>query len=60
MTILPFTASHSMRMFDLPVHHTDPFDRMIIAVAISENLLLIGGDEHFSAYEPQGLPVIWK
>ncbi len=31
--ILPFTADHAFRMFELPAHHRDPFDRQIIAQA---------------------------
>ena len=60
MTVIPFTPAHAHRMFGLPLHHREPFDRMIIAVALSENLLLIGGDGEFAKYKAQGLSVIWK
>lgn len=59
-TIIPFKPSHAMRLFDLPLHHTDPFDRMLIATALTEKLPLVGGDEYFPAYKPEGLQVIWK
>src|ERR1700677_5213633 len=36
--ILPFTADHAFRLFELPAHHRDPFDRQIIAQALSENI----------------------
>ena len=49
-----------MRLFDLPLHRTDPFDRMSIATALVENVPLVGGDAYFAAYKPQGLSVIWK
>src|SRR4029077_7702539 len=34
--ILPYTVDHAFRMFDLPRHHNDPFDRQIIAQALCE------------------------
>ena len=41
--ILPIQASHLHHLLDLPLHHRDPFDRMIIAQARSENLTVVGG-----------------
>ncbi len=60
VTVLPFAERHALRLFDLPLHHTDPFDRMIIATALCENLPLVGGDEKFPAYKTEGLSLIWK
>jgi PIN domain nuclease of toxin-antitoxin system len=57
LSILPFTADHAFRLFDLPQHHYDPFDRLIIAQALSEEIPLISSDRKFSLYE--GLQVIW-
>jgi PIN domain nuclease of toxin-antitoxin system len=57
MTILPFTNTHAHRMFKLPLHHREPFDRMIIAVALEENLPVASGDGQFRKYS--GLRVIW-
>ena len=34
--ILPYSADHAFRMFGLPRHHGDPFDRQIIAQALCE------------------------
>ncbi|RYE28967.1 MAG: type II toxin-antitoxin system VapC family toxin [Sphingobacteriaceae bacterium] len=34
----------------LPLHHKDPFDRLLIAQSISENFTLISLDQHFQAY----------
>jgi PIN domain nuclease of toxin-antitoxin system len=31
LRILPYTSVHAYQFFDLPIHHNDPFDRMIIA-----------------------------
>ena len=40
---------------DLPFHHKDPFDRMLIAQAISENLTIITEDQYFKSYEAKVL-----
>ena|ERR1700757_1357674 len=56
-TIVPFTPQHAYRMFALPLHYRDPFDRMIIATALTEGIPLIGGDREFRKYK--GLKVIW-
>lgn len=60
MTVIPFTACHAQQLFDLPLHHREPFDRMLIATAIREKIPLVGGDARFPAYEQYGLSVIWK
>jgi PIN domain nuclease of toxin-antitoxin system len=54
---LPFTADHAYRMFELPLHHRDPFDRQIIAQALSEKIAVVTPDEKFRLYS--GLKVIW-
>lgn len=41
---------------DLPYHHKDPFDRMLIAQALRGNFSVIGIDENFDAY---GVRRIW-
>jgi PIN domain nuclease of toxin-antitoxin system len=58
LTIIPFTPEHAYRLFTLPLHHKDPFDRMIIATALSEDIPLIGGDRIFKKYA--GLKVLWR
>jgi PIN domain nuclease of toxin-antitoxin system len=45
-----------MLMFDLPLHHRDPFDRMLIATALSEAVPIITADVEFKGY--RGLKVI--
>ena len=55
--ILPFTAEHAFRLFELPIHHRDPFDRQIIAQAFSERVPVVTSDEEFRSYE--GLKIIW-
>jgi PIN domain nuclease of toxin-antitoxin system len=48
--ILPFTADHAFRLFNLPLHHRDPFDRQIIAQSLHEMIPLITSDRKFSLY----------
>ena len=55
--VLPYTAEHAYRLFDLPLHHGDPFDRQIIAQALSENIPVVTSDEKFSLYK--GLRILW-
>lgn len=57
LRVLAYTAEHALRMFDLPVHHADPFDRQIIAQALCENIPVVTCDETFRLY--QGLKVVW-
>ncbi|MBS1165352.1 MAG: hypothetical protein H6R00_1377 [Proteobacteria bacterium] len=47
---LPVTAVHAAAVEDLPPLHADPFDRMLIAQAISEPLRLISHDARVAAY----------
>ncbi len=48
---LPLSARHAAKAGALPRHHDDPFDRMLIAQAQSEELTLITRDRAFRAYE---------
>ena len=57
LTILPFTAEHSLRLFGLPAHHGDPFDRILIATALAEDVPVVANDREFKKYK--GLRVIW-
>ena len=50
MTILPVSFKHTKQLLDLELHHRDPFDRMIIAQSITENLTIISKDKNFSLY----------
>jgi PIN domain nuclease of toxin-antitoxin system len=47
---LPIRAVHAALVRSLPDIHRDPFDRILIAQAISEPLKLLTVDEHFAAY----------
>jgi PIN domain nuclease of toxin-antitoxin system len=57
LTVLPLTAEHSFKLFGLPAHHSDPFDRMLIATALAEDLSIVARDSEFKKYK--GLRVIW-
>jgi len=48
---LPITVEHTVRTGLLPLHHRDPFDRMLIAQAQIEGLAVISGDAAFDPYE---------
>jgi PIN domain nuclease of toxin-antitoxin system len=47
---LPVTLSHALRAGRLPLHHTDPFDRLIIAQAGLEDLTIVMRDRAFRPY----------
>jgi len=53
---LPLEAGHAARLRNLPWHHRDPFDRMLIAQAQVERLTVVTADPQFSAYEVDLLP----
>ena len=50
LTPLPFSARHSVRVAQLPRHHADPFDRALVAQALSESLTLITHDTALAGY----------
>jgi PIN domain nuclease of toxin-antitoxin system len=47
---LPLTATHARQVALLPWHHRDPFDRMLVAQARAENLILLTADNGVTAY----------
>lgn len=55
LTELPITSEHGERAARLPPHHRDPFDRMLIAQAQLERLVLVSVDEAFSFYDVEVL-----
>jgi PIN domain nuclease of toxin-antitoxin system len=57
LRLLPCTADHALDLFDLPLHHRDPFDRLIIAQALAENIAVVTCDPQFRLY--RGLAVVW-
>jgi PIN domain nuclease of toxin-antitoxin system len=53
--ILPIDRLDLNRYLTLPLHHRDPFDRILIAQAIEHDLVLVSADESFRAYLVQQL-----
>jgi PIN domain nuclease of toxin-antitoxin system len=53
---LPVTAAHAWQVGDLPQHHRDPFDRLLVAQAIIERLPIVSADARFNEY---GVDVRW-
>ncbi len=51
MTELPVTVRHGLAVGQLPMHHRDPFDRLLIAQAQCEGLTIITADRAFAAYD---------
>jgi PIN domain nuclease of toxin-antitoxin system len=57
LRVLSYTATHAYALFDLPLHHRDPFDRQIIAQAVAEDIPIVTSDKVFRRY--RGLKIIW-
>ena len=53
---LPIGFGHAGRVSDLPPHHQDPFDRMLVAQAQSEGLTLVSHDRRLAPYD---VPILW-
>jgi PIN domain nuclease of toxin-antitoxin system len=49
--ILNLTPEHGLGIADLPLHHRDPFDRLLIAQARSEGLTIVTADPYFERYD---------
>ena len=47
---LPLTVDHAHRLAELPPHHRDPFDRMLVAQAIDERLTIVTRDPDIPRY----------
>jgi len=48
---LPITHAHALQVGELPQHHRDPFDRLLIAQAQIEGLPILTSDRQFAAYK---------
>ena len=53
---LHISPRHTERVSVLPFHHRDPFDRLLIAQALVEDMKMISNDDRFALY---GVSVIW-
>lgn len=54
--ILPIAIRHLMTLEQLPPHHRDPFDRLILAQALSEGMTVLTSDEKMTIYGVPCLP----
>jgi PIN domain nuclease of toxin-antitoxin system len=54
--VLPVTLEHVYALDRFPLHHRDPFDRLLIAQAYQAGLILVTHDPKFSAYS---IPLLW-
>ena len=53
---LPVSQLHALATYDLPNHHRDPFDRLLIAQALIESMVILTADRAFEKYPVE---VIW-
>ena len=58
LNILPLAIKHyhTFEVYNLPLHHRDPFDRILIAQAMAETLQIISTDSKFKRYD---VDLIW-
>jgi PIN domain nuclease of toxin-antitoxin system len=54
--MLPISIDHLLALERLPMHHRDPFDRMLIAQSLEENLPIVTSDPLFDRYD---VHLIW-
>lgn len=50
ITALSVTLQHAAGVERLPLHHRDPFDRLLVAQALAENLTIVSADRRLAAY----------
>ncbi|MEM1055733.1 MAG: type II toxin-antitoxin system VapC family toxin [Bacteroidota bacterium] len=55
--ILTIQSEHLVRMVGLPFHHRDPFDRLLIAQALAEDIPLLSRDGSFGVYD---VGIVWQ
>ncbi len=48
---LPISIEHSFGVYDLPLHHGDPFDRLLVSQARLESMTLVTSDKQLAAYD---------
>ena len=54
--LLPISPLHAEAVGELPWHHRDPFDRLLVAQALAEKLAIVSSDPALAQY---GVDVIW-
>lgn len=53
---LPITQLHALKVYELVHHHRDPFDRLIIAQALAEDMVVLTADRDFEKYP---VDIVW-
>lgn len=53
LSILPINLPHVWQLATLPSHHNDPFDRMLVAQAMAEQMTLVTADRHIARYSAE-------
>jgi PIN domain nuclease of toxin-antitoxin system len=56
VSVLPLTFEHVKRLEELPLHHRDPFDRILVAQGLEESLPIVTADPQFVKYSAE---LIW-
>ena len=51
LRVLGLAPDHGLAVANLPLHHRDPYDRLLIAQARSERLTIVTADRRFAAYD---------
>lgn len=54
--VMPVTIAHFVGAASLPMHHRDPWDRLLVAQAIAGGLTVVSPDRCFPSY---GVPTLW-
>jgi len=54
---LAVTVAHTTRLRQLPPHHRDPFDRILVAQALEDGFTIVTHDRAFAAY---AAPILWR
>lgn len=54
--VLPISPAHTARLIGLPFHHRDPFDRLLLAQAMVEGIVIVSNDAGFDSY---GVTRVW-
>jgi len=57
LELFPISVPHIYYTQELPLHHRDPFDRLLIAQSIFENMPIVSADDIFDSY---GIQRIWQ
>ncbi len=57
-TLLPIRLEHMDRVETLPFHHSDPFDRLLIAQALCDEIVMLTADAALAAYDARSVRAV--